>query len=232
MMPQAQTTSPTQTARHRQALAAVAEDLGISGRNIGRRPILGEANKSLRLTRDEIVRENALLRRHLDQLRRIASLRRRGEIAELRSVITNTLNSRASRASALIRLDYKGGYALRYDQVIERITKLDVSAACNDAVTLILKQKDSGASRPTLEFGWRHRARQLMLRDVVYAAGICNEFDFNFRGHGPKRAIDRMVQAIEDGVHFWLTADIKNCFASVKLEHLLGMVPLVRRQMI
>lgn len=64
-----------------------------------------------------------------------------------------------------------------------------------------------------------------MLKDVLYAAGVCNEYEYNFTGHGAQKAVARIVEAIEANYHYWLVFDIKNCFASLKLEHLQDMMP-------
>lgn len=217
---------PTGNARHRLALMAVEHDVLEPGRALGRRSIVGDLTNTARLSKDDADRQRALMHRHVGQLRWIGRLAREGDTEALRRVVANVLNSRAAKASVLIRLAFKDDLSLTLAKIAERSAKLNVNDVCNDPVVMILKEKDSGALRSTLDFGWRHKARQMLVRDVLYAAGVCNEYDYNFRAHGPQRAIERIVEAVEADHFFWLTLDIKDCFASVKPEHLYGMTPL------
>jgi len=217
---------PQPHARHAMALRAVEHDVLELGRLVGRRPIFGAPSGTARLTKEDANRQRALGRDYIGQLRRIGRLSREGENEELKKVAANVLNSRAAKVSVLARLAFKDGLAFTTALIEARAAKLNVNDACNDPVVLILKAKDGGSFRTTLKFGWQHKARQMLVRDILYAAGVCNEYDHNFRAHGPRRAIERIIEAIEAGCHFWLTLDIKDCFASVKPEHLYGMTPI------
>ena len=212
--------------RHILALRAVEHDVLEPQRFFGRRPIFGDPSEKARLSKEDANRQRALGRHYIGQLRRIGRLAREGENEELKKVAANVLNSRAAKASVLARLAFKDGLSYTLAQIDERAAKLNVNDVCHDPVVMILKEKDNGSFRTTLKFGWRHKARQMLVRDILYAAGVCNEYDYNFRAHGPQRAIERIVEAVKAGYHFWLTLDIKDCFASVKPEHLYGMTPL------
>lgn len=212
--------------RHVMSLKAAECDIRRPDRSLGQRPIWGDKTGLSRLSKDDANRQRAPLQKHVAQLQRIASLHRQGKDDELKEVVAETLSSRAAKASALVRFAYSEECAFSGAQLQERLAKLNVYACCNDPVRLNIQPKDDGSGRPTLDFGWNHKCRQLMVRDVIYAAGVGNEFDHNFRGLGPERAIRRIVEAIEAGYVWWLTADIKNCFASVKLEHIHGMLPI------
>lgn len=213
-------------ARKRLALSALKYDVLEPERGLGRRPLFGDATQKGRLSNDDANRQRALMHRHAKQLGWVARLARENDVAALQQVVVNVINSQAAKASVLSRLAFKEGLSYDVARITERAAKLNVNDVCRDPVVMILKEKDGGVLRTTLKFGWRHRARQMLIRDVLYAAGVCNEYDYNFRAHGPQRAISRIVQGVEADFLYWLTLDIKDCFASVKPEHLYGITPL------
>jgi hypothetical protein len=69
-------------------------------------------------------------------------------------------------------------------------------------------------------------AQQFIVRDLLTAVGLGNEFDYARRGAGGEKAMIRDVcQQTEAGYRHWQTADIESCFASLKPGHL-GWLPV------
>ena len=86
--------------------------------------------------------------------------------------------------------------------------------------------KANGGYRLITKHGPRRMAQQFIVRDLLTAVGVDNEFDFARRGAGGEKALIREVcQRIEAGYRHWQNVDIKECFASLRPGHL-GWLPV------
>lgn len=195
---------------------------------LGTRPILHESDTSKRLSPTEVAAQRRLLRRYGRSLRSIAKHSTDARADRVVREVAVTLRTAAARASVLILDAHASRRVLQMARVEERVAMLDLCRPCNDRVTWKGEPKDNGCTRPAISFGWRHRAQQAALRDVLLASGVWNPYEFSSAGKGPHAFVRRIIAAIEAGYRYWVVADIKNCFASVRLEHLHGLLPLKR----
>ena len=64
-------------------------------------------------------------------------------------------------------------------------------------------------------------AQRFIVRDLLMAVGVDSDCDFTRRGAGGEKAlIKTVVRRIVGGYRHWQTADVKQCFASLKPGHL------------
>src|SRR5262249_1275451 len=75
------------------------------------------------------------------------------------------------------------------------------------------------------------KAQQIMLRDVLMMMGIDNEYDFTRKGAGGEVGYrNEVIKNLCDGYNWWWTADIANCFPSLKPGHF-KWLPITRMLM-
>jgi hypothetical protein len=107
-------------------------------------------------------------------------------------------------------------------QDIDRFAKkLDVSEPLWEPVRVRLQPKSKGGYRTITKYGCRRMAQQFIVRDLLTAVGLDNEYDYCRRGAGGERALIRDAgQQVEKRYRHWQTADVVDCFASLKPAHL------------
>lgn len=126
----------------------------------------------------------------------------------------------AFRVMGIRGIGGKAGNPVTLTDVLEIAAKVDVLKPCFEPVRVFFEPKDKGGFRPLCDFGPQWRAQQTLVADVLLAAGIDNEFDFTRKGAGGEIALrDEVINALEDGYEWWWTADVINCFSSLKPGH-------------
>ncbi len=170
-----------------------------------------------------------LLRRtaeYMKLLRRISEAALQGDDKRLRSLIVKSLTSCNAKIAALVRVHARNNARRTLNALRQESDEIDLTQPCLEPVRVWWKKKPNGGHRPIGESGPIRFAMQLMLRDVLVAAGEDNPHEFACRRRGPHKAADFIAANIRSGVRYWATLDITNCFPSVKPEHLKDMFPI------
>jgi hypothetical protein len=117
----------------------------------------------------------------------------------------------------------KQGQPVTLGDVLAIAYKIDVSKPCQEPIRAFWEPKDNGDFRPLCDFGPQRRIQHTLLSDALLAAGVDSEFDFTRRGAGNEIGFrDEVIKALEDGYDWWWTADVANCFTSLKPGHFKG----------
>jgi len=136
------------------------------------------------------------------------------------------LSAFTTRVCATVRTFAKKRRRATLGEIEEFANAIDVWEPLSEAVTAELQPKPKGGFRTITKCGPRRMTQQFIVRDVLTAVGIDNEFDYAHRGAGGEKAMIRDVcQLIEQGYSDWQEVDIKQCFASLEPAHL-GWLPL------
>jgi hypothetical protein len=99
--------------------------------------------------------------------------------------------------------------------------ELEVGEPLWELVRVKLLPKSKGGYRTITRDGPRRMAQRFIIRDLLTAVGLDNEYDYCRRGAGGEKAMIRGVcQRTEKGYREWQTADVVKCFASLKPAHL------------
>jgi hypothetical protein len=106
-----------------------------------------------------------------------------------------------------------------FAEIEARAAELTRSALRTEPVLAKVKVKDNGGHRVLTVGGWKRRSIQILLRDILLASGIGNEFEYSKRNLGPLILAERIRMAIERGYRFWFVSDLRNCFPSQKPAH-------------
>jgi hypothetical protein len=136
------------------------------------------------------------------------------------------LGAFTTRACATVRAFAKTRQRGTLNDIYQFAGKLDVWEPLRERVQVKLLPKSKGGYRTITKHGPRRMAQQFIVRDLLTAVGVDNEYDYCRRGAGGERALIRdACQRIEKGYRHWQTADVVDCFASLKPAHL-GWLPL------
>jgi hypothetical protein len=194
-----------------------------------RRTIQGKASSgtsSLSWSDEEVAAIRKIARRHqrcTDRLHRIWG----GESKEKREHTRDVyLSAYTTRVCATVRAFAKTKRRGTVQDIYRFAGKLDVGEPLWEPVRVKVLPKSKGGYRTITRDGPRRMAQRFMVRDLLTAVGVDNEFDYCRRDAGGEKAMIRNVcERIEKGYRHWRTADVVNCFASVKPAHL-GWLPL------
>lgn len=207
-------------------LRRLCTELDQIGGLLGRRRVASEAEHVVLLSQADATAQRAILHNWKRELKRVRTLAEQGRRSALQNAAGRLLESFTGRAVSLIREAATDRRVHRLDEIEARAAKLKLDGPIHDPVRLIERPKDSGGVRPILSFGWRHRSQQLIFSDVMLAAGVASDYEYSCATRGAQAFIRTVSAAMQDSCYFWVTADIKDCFASVKPGHLHGWMPL------
>lgn len=164
--------------------------------------------------------------RELNRLARAAEAHSRPKM--MRRRVEGLLNSRRAKICGLLRwAKWPAG------------TTFGELAAAADAVTyeamraerIIVDQvtKPEGGYRTITKFGITRQVYQQICHDVIAAVFPAMPFEYLRAGRGPERLTTDIVEHIErEALSFVATADIRNCFGSVRKEALVQLLPIPR----
>lgn len=189
---------------------------------------MAASSEQERLTSAEVASQRRLLRGYGQSLRSISRYAEAGNAYKVENAVVSTLKSFSARSCALILDVHSSRRVARMTDIEERAAKLDLCRPCTDPVAWKGEAKLDGTIRATLSFGWRHRAQQRVLRDAFLASGVWNPYEHSSGTKGPGALVREIASAFEAGYRYWVVADIKDCFASVRPGHLHGLLPLKR----
>jgi hypothetical protein len=168
----------------------------------------------------------SLARRHqqcTDRLHRIWGAESKEKREHTRDLY---LSAYTTRVCATVRAFAKTKRRGTLQDIYRFAGKLDVWQPLWEPVRVKLLPKSKGGVRAITRDGPRRMAQRFIVRDLLTAVGVDNDFDYCRRGAGGEKAMIRGVsQRIEMGYRHWRTADVVNCFASLKRAHL-GWLPL------
>jgi hypothetical protein len=167
-----------------------------------------------------------IARRHqqcTDRLHRIWGGKSKDQFEHARDVY---LKAFTTRVCATVRAFAKTRRLGTLQDIYKFAKELDVGKPLWERVRVTLHAKPKGGYRGITKYRPRRMAQQFIVRDLLTAVGVDNEYDYCRRGAGGEKAMIRDVcQRIEKGYRHWQTADVVNCFASLKPAHL-GWLPL------
>jgi hypothetical protein len=167
-----------------------------------------------------------IARRHkqcTDRLHRICRGNSKDKFEHTRELY---LSAFPTRVCATVRAFAKTRRRGTLEHIYQFAKNLDVWEVLWETVRVKLLPKSKGGYRKITRDGPRRMAQRFILRDLLTAVAVDNEFDYCRRGAGgEKRMIRDVSQRIENGYRHWRTADVVNCFASLKPAHL-GWLPL------
>lgn len=167
-----------------------------------------------------------IARRHeqcTDRLHRIWGGESKSKFEHTRGVY---LEAFTTRICATVRAFAKTRRRGTLQDIYKFAEELDVGEPLWEPVRVKLLPKSKGGYRTITRDGPRRMAQRFIVRDLLTAVGVDNEFDYCRRGAGGEKAMIRDVSEwIEEGYRHWQTADVVNCFASLKPAHL-GWLPL------
>ena len=190
--------------------------------------LLRDLRRVLRLARASETSGGVVTRPVKRFIKRLKVIRRHvenGDFQRARFEASAALRSYHASVAAVLAV-HKGLGTLSSDEVHVRAVETNPLKPCNDTVIVHVVPKLNGGHRLVYRFGWRHRARQWLLRAVLIAYGVGNEFEGNARGLGVPRVIEAMRIHVEQGRRYWAIADIKNFYSTVKPSHLRGLTPI------
>lgn len=97
----------------------------------------------------------------------------------------------------------------------------------NEPAFMWLEPKACGGVRPLISFGTRRKAAQLLCSLVL--AELLPQWSFNYlrKGMGIEKACKKLETLAKEENHEWFViADVKDCYQSLKLESVLKQLPL------
>lgn len=140
------------------------------------------------------------------------------------------LTSYSSKITCLVRvMDEDCNFTP--EAILEAASILDPRKDCGEAIRCWAKEKSSGNGwRPICSFGPKRAALQLLVSDVLEAQFGIDERNYLSRKKGAERASDWVVQkADEEDFSYFLLADIKDFFMSVRKEKVGEVTGLPKR---
>lgn len=175
---------------------------------------------SASLTPGEIKKFMKLVSIHRKSLNHVGTLAGQANAWKLEAAKSTYFGSHSARVCAVVRaLRSKRVYASA-DEIDAMAKALDVWTPLSEAVSVVLAEKPNGGWRPIVAFGLRRIAQQLIVRDLLIALGVDSEFDFTRKHAGGEKAfIAKICKEIVDDRAWWVVADVKNCFPSLKANH-------------
>ncbi|MBJ7533405.1 hypothetical protein JDN40_04705 [Rhodomicrobium vannielii ATCC 17100] len=106
-------------------------------------------------------------------------------------------------------------------EIMTRAKALSIWEPLTEAVIVNWVEKSKGGFRPIVSFGFMRTAQCLLLRDTLMAMDIDSRFDHTRKGSGGERQlVQNVCKDIEQGLNWWWTPDIRNCFPSIRPGHL------------
>jgi hypothetical protein len=167
-----------------------------------------------------------MARRHKQNTDRLSRIWYGASKAQFEHTRTRYLEAFPTRICATIRAFAKSRRQGSLGDIYEFAEGLDVWEPLTESVRVRLHPKPKGGYRKIIRSGCRRMTQQFIVRDLLTAIGVDNEYDSSRRGAGGEKAlIHDACQRIEDGYRHWQTADVVNCFASLRPEHL-GWLPV------
>jgi hypothetical protein len=125
-----------------------------------------------------------------------------------------------TRVCATIRTFAKRNTPATLNEIYAFAKGIDVWLPLSEIVFVWLKPKDNGGFRPITLDGPRRMAQRFVVRDFLTAIGIDSDCDYTRRGAGGEKALIKDIsRRIVEGYGYWQTADIKECFASLRPGH-------------
>jgi hypothetical protein len=122
--------------------------------------------------------------------------------------------------AALRALKRAGLTRTKYSEVKKMAGRARQGDAAADPVSAIWIPKDNGDFRLIVKAGPLRNTRCLVFRDALSCLGFDSPYDYSRSGGGGEKAFVRaVVDAICSGLIWVATADIKNCFASMRPAH-------------
>lgn len=158
----------------------------------------------------------------IDHLSQLAAA---GRTSLVRTMAGRVLQSRAAIVCAVLRTAPARSMSLV--EAIELANIIQTRRAYQEIVTLRRKGKPNGGTRPIMDFGPRRRALQKICDDIIKATLPKVAFEYLEKKRGTERLVLDLVHMMNaEGYKYVLTADIRNCFGSVRREELGRLLPL------
>jgi hypothetical protein len=188
----------------------------------------GEAGEET-LSASDVATLLRIARRHkqcTDRLHRIYQGKPRTKIQHTR---VRYLEAVATRVCATVRAFAKTRRLTSLSDIEKFARRLSIWEVLSEPVRVKLLAKPKGGHRVITRDGARRMAQRFILRDLLTAAGVDSDCDYARPGAGgEKKMIEEVCQRIMAGYRHWQTADIKECFASLKPGHL-NWLPLPKK---
>jgi hypothetical protein len=179
---------------------------------------------------DEIqqLREDAS--RYQSQLDRFGLVAAGGSWPAARMIAQRILRSHRAKVSGVVRtMRPPEGEGLRLSDVRRLTSAMTAHVLAAEQVRLSVKPKLGGGTRPIMIFGPHRRAMQKVCADLISAALAPAPFDYLRPARGVHQMTLDIVAEIERGNHTCVvTADVRNCFGSVRKEGVETLLPLPR----
>lgn len=166
-----------------------------------------------------------IARQYQHDLDHLSQLSARGRTWLVRTAAHRMLGSRAAITCAVLRTIPARSMSL--SEAVELANIIQARHTREEIVTLRLKGKPNGGTRPVMDFGPRRRALQKICDDIIKATLPRMAFEYLEKKRGAERLVLDLLQRMSaEGYRYVLTADIRNCFGSVRKEELGRLLPL------
>ena len=165
-------------------------------------------------------------RQQTDHLHHVWRGKSNGKFEHTRGVY---LEAFTTRICATVRAFAKTRRRGSLRDICEFAERLNVWEVLWEPVRVGLHPKSKGGFRKITRSGCRRMAQQFIVRDLLTALDLDNEYDYSRRGAGGEKAmIGDVCQRMQDGYSDWQTVDIKECFASLRPAHF-GWLPIPKK---
>ncbi len=168
---------------------------------------------------------------HVRRLRKVTAASHKGMRKQLQVANGMIWGSVEAYICAVVRASMKLAPTLSYAEIVKRANELTVWQTLSEPVFVYWREKSGkpGEYRPIVAPGPMRRAQAFAVRDVLSVIGIDNDFDFTRKGaKGEKGLVETVCRDIVDGINWWWTPDVRNCFPSIRPGHF-GWLPIDRR---
>lgn len=186
---------------------------------IRQRQALRHADKHSELSVEERRTLKAACRTSSANLQRIHRHAMSGQDHAASSLAATLLNSFNARLAAVLVAAKTKKACLSFADMECLANSINFDEVCGEPTLICAKPKTSGGYRVVQSFGVHATARQLIGRDLLMAMGSENEFEFCFAGRGLGKLLPAIKHQCLRGFTYWIEADVKSCFASLKPKH-------------
>lgn len=163
--------------------------------------------------------------KRINQLRQAAA---GSNTYRIRSMAASILRSYAGRFSAMVRTVHPDeARSVTLSALVNRTGNLNPRLAQLERVSVRVKRKLGGGGRPIVSFGPARRAYQVMCADMLKSVMPLQPFECLAQPRGADQMTSRVIAALQSGVgDHVVTADVRNCFGSIRKEALTELLPL------